>query len=665
MTVLFVYNTVLSESVVKNISLPRNARILCFPLTQSRGATSTIAREFRSRGAPVAVLDTASLLDSVTEEVRTFYLSFVSDLPGKVREHRKDLKELLALDGSTTVWWLSLISEKSPFKSQGFNLLCQLHATFRAVKENSVDMVISAVDNPAWREALGYLTRARSVSFFDLTHTQRTIFQRMRRMRPVLIATHLLRAYASAVRHFVRCYRTRQIIGEKPVVSLSHPILAVTYYPAFERNLAANGRFKNTYFPCFEDVVRADGYGVAWVGIMVDTPHMTRADALRMAGVFRTSGAFLSLLDEHVSVSVIWKAIVHTTRTAVIFFLKEPSIMRAHRIESYQFYPLFREDWYRSFAGETCYRSIVEYLTFLRIVQRTRSRVCFYPAEMQIWEKALLCANEQAGHPMQMIGYQSGTISPLLLNYFSDPREVTRTGRYRLPLPDHLICNGKIPFDQMRESGWPEEILSIGEAIRYPALLPSDIDDTKKQRNLVVVACSISPEESAPLLHAAVEAFSYVPEVEVRIKPHPYLSIDALLRRAGFSRRSFPFAFTLEPISHLLARAQVVIVGESSVSVVALAYGCHVCIVKNPEWVCMSPLKNISSCLIHTISCPEELRDTVVQIAGGGRLSPEHYTEAWTIVNRFFCLPVSPCRMDRIRERIRHYLSPTGREGNR
>jgi len=239
---------------------------------------------------------------------------------------------------------------------------------------------------------------------------------------------------------------------------------------------------------------------------------------------------------------------------------------------------------------------------------------------------------------MSLYGYQHGTVSRMLLNYFNDPCEITGSGPYIMPQPDKIICNGRLPHDYMKESGWSEEKLSMVEALRYNHLKKALGTKWNKKKDVILLAFSISAEESSAILTVACEAFKDAYDREIWIKPHPFLDLKKVFKLAGISPEDLPFQFKEGPIENFLADTRVVISGESGVTIEALAFGCEVVIVNVPERINMSPLRYVKTNMVSLAGSPEELKQVVDDVFERRYEPAMHAAEAGRIINDFFCL---------------------------
>jgi surface carbohydrate biosynthesis protein (TIGR04326 family) len=280
----------------------------------------------------------------------------------------------------------------------------------------------------------------------------------------------------------------------------------------------------------------------------------------------------------------------------------------------------------------------MRYNAFQSVLSRTNAEKCVYLCEMTGWEKALICAKKATGSGISLYGYQHGTVSRMLLNYFNDPCEITGPGPYAMPQPDKIICNGRLPYDYMKESGWPEEKIPVVEAIRYNHLKKALEMKPNKKKDVILLAFSISAEESSAILTVACEALKNIGDREIWIKSHPFLDLKKVFKLSGISPEDLPFQFKEGPIEDFLVDARVVVSGESGVTIEALAFGCEVVIVNVPEWINMSPLRHVKTGMVTTAGSAEELKRAVDDVFAKEYRRETYAAEAGRIINDFFCL---------------------------
>jgi len=113
---------------------------------------------------------------------------------------------------------------------------------------------------------------------------------------------------------------------------------------------------------------------------------------------------------------------------------------------------------------------------------------CVYNLEMQPWEKALNAARKLKAPKMKTIGFQHAGLSKNYFFYFHHSSEIREVGeKTALPLPDIVACNGDIPLNFMKNSGYPN--VEKVESIRYLYLLDyrDDLDLDEKNGRMKVL----------------------------------------------------------------------------------------------------------------------------------------------------------------------------------
>ncbi len=97
--------------------------VYLFPLSTDSHVLEKIESDLKQKEMNYAVLKSGFLINQSAENIREQYLELIAQLPGKIRHEGEDLKKYFAVDENASMWWLSLIGEKSTLKSSAFNAL--------------------------------------------------------------------------------------------------------------------------------------------------------------------------------------------------------------------------------------------------------------------------------------------------------------------------------------------------------------------------------------------------------------------------------------------------------------------------------------------------------------------------------------------------------------
>lgn len=626
-----------------NISLLKHGEIVyLFPLTSQSTMLAVLEEKLKRIGSEVKIMQTARMINAAAEDLRNKYIRFIAELPKQVWRKQRDLKELFAIDKHTSLWWFSLIAEKNTHKSDSFNRLAQLDSIVQVAKREKIDKILFGCQSKKLKSAL-YNHSCKSQINFKVLPTEPICGLKMcfRNTQKLLYFKHITFLISALIRILAKTQAVKKQIGslKRTIPQDDNSLLFFTYYPNIDELSAEKAIFKDKFYLHLQESLEKSKRNINWVAMYVPDNSISFNKSLEYAREFIKSGYIIFFLEEFISLGLQIKALFTVLKSGVKFLLLEKSICRAHNFGDYDIYPLFRNDWYSSFVGETGYQGVMYYYIFMAVLKNLKVKKYLYLCEMHAWEKALISARNALGIETPIYGYQSATVSRMLLNYFNYPKEVSKVGNYVLPQPDKIVCNGRLPYICMQESGWPEERLAIVEALRYSHLKKKLNSQTSAEKqNIVLVAFSIGLEESSSILNIVYEAFKDRKDTEVWLRPHPSLRLERIFELLGISARCYPFKVKHGELDDILSKARVVVAGESSVAIEAVAYGCDVVIVEVPEWINMSPLKGMNAAAVKSANSPQSLQEVISNIFHEEHNSERRIIEARRIINNFFYL---------------------------
>src|SRR3989338_11061874 len=581
--ILFVFDSSLMIRKSELLSFNSNDTVYLFSLTSKVGITTDLVKNIKNTGCKVEILHTAKMINLAADNLRGKYIKFIAELPKRVQNKGKNLRKFFAIDRHTTLWWFSLIAQKNTFKSDAFNKLVQFDSIVRIIKQENIDKIIFGCRSKKLQNALSEYSQENSIKLEFLPIKQiRNLMVIIQEAQKIFYFKHILLLFLFAGHSFVRTWKIKKKLGnlnQRQSINTNDTLMIITYYPNIDIESAKDGIFKNKYYIHLQESLESKGKDVVWVAIYVHNNYISFEESLRYAEKFIKNGHVIFFLEEFNSIIIQLKTFLTMLISSIKFIRIEKKVRELHTFDDYNFYQLFKDDWYSSFVGYTGFNSIVNYRMFKSLLDRVKAGKCLYYCEMHGWEKALLSAKNAIGSKISLLGYQHATVSKMLLNYFNDPSEMTGKGSFALPQPDKLICNGQLSLSYMKESGWPEEKLIKAEAIRYDHLKKYARSKWIKKRDIVLLAFSISPEESSSLLNIVYDSLKNLKNIEVWVKPHPFLRIEKVFELSGISIGTFTFQIKNSSIEQLFSEAKIVIVGESGVSIEAVAFGCKIIVV--------------------------------------------------------------------------------------
>ena len=641
MSCLLIFDGNISTRDINSISVKDGSPVILFPLTSRQYLINQVVdRCHAGSSGKVEIIASSRIISEVADEIRNNYIEFIARLPERCRVHGKNLKEWFYYpDGGISLWWLSLIAEKNTLKSDSFRRLVQLYSVIRVIQEHNVRELIMVCRSQKLASVLKLYCQRNALIFQSLPNRKEPVVRGMPGKFPVLNALAAAVLYLlGMLKRWIQIKRFMKTgLRNRLNKGLNNPLLMVTYYPNIDVELASAGVFKNKYYPSLQTELEGQGRDIIWVAVYVQNTGISFHESLQYAGNFVARGYHFVFLEEFLTLTSFVKALWGILRGSIRFKKIEKELVNCHDFTAgVSIYPIFKDDWYTSFFGITGVQGFLYMDAFKRMFQRLPPiKNGVYYCEMHAWEKVLLAARKKYAGVMRLFAYQHATVSRMVLNYFNHPAELQEAdSEYALPKPDKIACDGEVPYRYFTESGWREDELTIVEAIRYHHLKNIAPRDKKSRDNIVLVAFSISIEESVAILNMIYEGLKDVTGVKVWLKPHPFLPMDVVLNRVNLSLSGVHFEIKNGAIDKLLPEVKVVIVNESGVALEALAYGCRVLTLNLPDVINMSPLHGIQSRLVRYADSAEALQEAVGElIKESGEAGPQ---EIGKIVNQFF-----------------------------
>lgn len=160
--------------------------------------------------------------------------------------------------------------------------------------------------------------------------------------------------------------------------------------------------------------------------------------------------------------------------------------------------------------------------SFSQIAISLNPSVLILPFENQIWERTVINSVKRELPDLTVIGFQNAPAPLLSLRYYNSKRFVEE-----VPLPDVVVANGKISFDNFRNNFSSKTRLIKSGSLRSVSV-NSDYqrksNPTSKKK--IMVVCSIGNNESIELASFVYSAIKDHLDYDVVIVPHPLSTFD-------------------------------------------------------------------------------------------------------------------------------------------
>ena len=549
------------------------------------------------------------------ERLRAKYLAFIHDLGERAIDGTRIVEHLDLGDGFS-FWWMTQLSEKSPFKSP------RIYGCLRLM-------------------ALEEMLLEKKPSELTLDSPDRSLAQAIRRLCQDLRINFTWRASEETGQKWSlrSCYRAlpyslqglislRHVVTRWPLRKLQMPqwfggdntLFLCSYFFNLDPVSSAEGRFSPRQWEGLPKYLHESGKRANWIHHFLLSPGIPDVKTgLSWMRLFNRDAATQGnhvFLETYLSWAVVLRALKKWFRlNAVSWRLREISRAFNPKGSAAWLWPLLRSDWRASLNGSTAISNCLWVELFdVALKNMPHQRLGLYIWENQGWECALLRAWRRHGHG-EIIGVPHATVVYWHLNNFDDPRSLISKRNHAKPLPDQLAVNGPMARSAFVEAGYPPERLVEVEALRFQYLTALGSGKLKKPVDAPVsagVQAQSSPKKVLILgdftvkqtikMLRCIEAASHLMDARIflTLKPHPVCPI----RKEDCPTLSFEL--TDAPLAEIMPDFDLAFSSNSSsAGLDALLAGLPVVIFLDDEDFNHSPLRGVGA--IRFASTAEEL----------------------------------------------------------
>lgn len=566
---------------------------------------SKIIEVSRIEGIAVQEIDFVSEFNKNAFEYKNDFISFVGSLSSKPINSNRDLGTYFKCPfNDFSLWWFSLISERSPSKTEFYPIFIKVLTILDLRTKLGADRIWSGDDSIA---KMLDKSKADLVVFLKGKNSLNIFFNDL---KAVIIGILKVAKF-----YLVLIKRTIDIaffhLKSKDRSSFSESqLFLVTAFPHLDSEALEKGEFVNkAYGALSESLKLSKEIDFSWVGMFVKVEPHTWGDALKFLAKLKKLNIRFRLLEEDLSFWLIFRLAVYHL-IVVLKFLRSwpvyPSLFNYRRSSSISLnlWPIFKNEFASSLTGKVFLDSLCYYFLFKKLTKSfTKNSQIIHFCEMQAWEKALHIAAKE-NSVFECIGLQH-TITPLmLLSYFNHSSEKKGSNFIsKKPLPDRLGCVGQVTRNIFRDNGWADKDLFISGAFRFHDFNRHKRDKIKagKRENQIVVAFSISPYVNKELLCLLHDAFNHKEcSFKVLLKPHPCQSLERTIKGIGLKFNPQIFVITHYPLSEIVPKSKVMLVKDSSSIFEALINDLPVIVPQLYSVVDLCPLSGIIDLPIYT-----------------------------------------------------------------
>ena len=500
-----------------------------------------------------------SYIEDNAAALRTEYLKFLFEI-SEIKIGRRSLLEAFEIEPGFSYWWMTLISEKSPLKTETVLNGIRFLALERMLRDSGAAVVVLQGGFQELEDALTGLSEKGN--FKLIVRSRRDKGTRVRSVSRLLGKSTTLFGIVFFLRYILRRWPLRKLArntsmwftGSTSVTLFSHFVHLV---PEFTRDFG----FTTGQWGSVPHCVKGEGRKINWFHHFFS--HTSVASATQAVDIVARSQESFSdtethtFFDSFLSLSVLLRSLKY----AALLQLKSAMVNRhlEHQIrlsDNAHRWPLLRKDWLESLRGPTLWQNVI-WVSVIRRICSTLPTQQFglFLYEGQPWEYALNFFWRKHNHG-NLIALPHSIIPYWALMYHHDPRVHNRGAPNSIPLDCCFAVNGPLMRDSLVESGYPLSLLVEVEAHRFvDSLAPFTKyrPESAKLPTMLILSDHLA-SSSGPLFHC-VE--NLTPDTKCRyrflVKFHPAFVEDIPISIGDF------FQTSTKPLSDLMKHIDVVL----------------------------------------------------------------------------------------------------------
>lgn len=482
-----------------------------------------------SRDAFCGELSLPALQERYQDETTDEFISFIWSLGESDFGDRK-LWQVLSLDGFSA-WWVTRIVERHPHFYDGILYdVFKIRAMERYIEKNIPSEII-CINLPKFAsKAIEEICIQLNVRF--ASKTKKISYSQLFKFNIVAPLKYII-VFVSTLKRFVLWWwNVRRKFSFSPCIRKEKGIVVGTWWPNYNRELAASGIYRSHYLEKAHEILDQSGNFIHWFFIYAGPDaKITEEVEIRNYINKKNPNCDMVFWEECLSFSDALISIFAWSRFMYILLRVRKSLNNVlWKGSRCQMFPIFESSLYGYSASWHLLRNLFILKATISYCKSIGPQIsAFTTSEMQFWERPFFWALRRTGCA-KLYAVIHSIITPFRF-FYTDESWGNRT--FQTMMPDKVLCNGKNALCKLEQNGFPHGRLGAVEAVRYLYLADMRPYFPCRPRKLLVVT-SIFREETCSLfiaLDKALRILTKKKSMEIIIKPHPFLAVQKLVQR--------------------------------------------------------------------------------------------------------------------------------------
>ena len=505
--------------------------LLCENSSQAQGTFDMVVywASFESAANTFSIPE---IVDKKAEFFKEKYFSWLYEL-GNVLIAGHRIIEHLEIREDFSFWWMSLMVEKSQWKSPGLYQIFRLFALEILIQQHKITKVNISIGDKAIQKVVKQWCQEAGIDVEIKRVLKPCRPLNLRRLFNLLPFT--LQAIVSLLNYLLLRWPIRDAHYREKQNGDSNGITFISYLFNFDQDTAKKGEFYSRYWTDLHNLLSDSKNTINWLHLFLKSdavPDSKKArDLVNGFNAKTSSNQIHNLLDSNLG----WILVKKVLKDYFRIWRASYRLGKVHHFfktsnSKMNFWPVLVTDWKSSLFGVTAISNCLSlnlFETFFN--QMPHQEKGFYLLENQSWERSLIYAWQKVGHG-QLIGVQHTTVSSLDLRHFFSPFEYSGYDRFKLPIPDKVALNGDAAKKAYQKAGFPEDRILEVEALRYLYLdsqshVQQASRDVQKKR-LLILGDYLSEVTNRQMKFLSDAVQDLPIDIEILVKAHPACPIN-------------------------------------------------------------------------------------------------------------------------------------------
>jgi len=469
-----------------------------------------------------------SLLEKNSDKLKEKFLNNVHGIFYEL--HQKNLHTKGGNESQILLMWMSLLIEKSRYKSTAIFKVMRLLALVEELEKNNFKSVNYIGGNPLLADAIKKFCSKCNIIF---------LWKKIRRKKKISLLQIIwsnLPIFSKSIIFLIRyIWKRWELKKVRDPIWFDSPdaVFLFSHFIHLDQKSCDAGNFYSKQWEVLPEKLQQSNKKLNWMHLFLFSPVVPDTDTgnrwlQRFNQNPHEQGAH-SFLDTFLGWDILWKVLLDWLRIQLRYLWLNRKIGCAMSSHSQGWlWPVLREDWRDSMIGITAMQNLL----WIHLFDKAMSAIPhqglgLYLCENQSWERAFIYAWRKHRHG-RLIGVAHSTIRYWDLRYFNNKESAKLNILCDLPQPDGIAVNGPLAWQNLEQARQSMEGYFKVEALRYLYLnemsnqsRSSAIKEKKEKGNLLLLG-DFELDKTRRLLLKLEQAF---PTLNLRydlwIKPHP------------------------------------------------------------------------------------------------------------------------------------------------